>query len=113
MTIQPEPVAVRPATHTLAIVSLVLAILGLFPPVLPLVGPIAAVITGAIARREILARPDLYSGEGTARAGVILGWVGIGLAVAACLLIVLSLTFFTISSSGGTMGTPIVITAQP
>ena len=113
MTMQQEPITYRPATHTLAIVSLVLSILGLFPPILPLVGPIAAVITGTIARREILAHPELYSGEGMARAGVILGWIGIGLALLACLVIVLGFAFFAVSSGPTGMPTPIIITVQP
>ena len=113
MTTQQEPTALQPATHTLAILSLVLSILGLFPPILPLVGPIAAVVTGTIARREIRAHPEQYSGEGMARAGVILGWVGIGLALLACLLIVLGLAFFRVSTSSTGMPTPIIITVQP
>ncbi len=111
---QQEPTAFRPAnTHSLAIVSLVLSILGLFPPVLPLVGSIAAVITGMMARKEILARPDLYSGEGTARAGIILGWIGIGLALAACLVAVLGFLFFAVNTSSSGIGPSFVITVQP
>ena len=113
MTIQQEPAGWRPVTHTLAILSLVLSILGLFPPILPLVGPIAAVVTGTIARKEIRDHPELYSGEGTARAGVILGWVGIGLAVLACLVLVLGLAVFRISSGPIMIGTPVVVPFQP
>ncbi|HEX7599212.1 MAG TPA: DUF4190 domain-containing protein, partial [Polyangia bacterium] len=113
MTTQPEATTFRPATLTLAIFSLVLCILGLFPPILPLVGPIAAVVTGTIARKEILAHPELYSGEGMARAGIILGWIGIGLALLACLAMVLGFFFFSIHSSTSTIGIPSVITVQP
>lgn len=113
MTIQQVPTPLRPATHSLAILSLVLSILGFFPPLLPLIGPIAAIITGTIARKEILAHPEQYSGDGTARAGIILGWVGIGLAVMACLLIVLGISLFTISSGSNMMPTPIITTLQP
>ena len=113
MTIQQEPTALRPVTHTLAILSLVLSILGFFPPILPLVGPIAAVVTGTIARKEILAHPELYSGEGTAMAGVILGWIGIGLAVLACLGLVLGLAVFQVSSGPITIGTPVAVPFQP
>ena len=111
---QQEPTAFRPATtHSMAIVSLVLSILGLFPPLLPLVGPIAGVITGMIARKEILARPDLYTGEGLARADIILGWIGIGLGLVACVLIVLGFSLFAISSHSIFSTTPIIITIQP
>ncbi len=82
-----------PGTHTLAIVSLVLSILGLVG-VLPLVGSIGGIVSGNIARKEILANPDLHSGEGMARAGVVLGWVGVGLAILLCCLIVAALLFF-------------------
>ncbi len=115
MTLQPqEPTALRPATtHSMAIVSLVLSILGLMPPILPLVGSIAGVITGMMARKEILARPDLYTGEGIARAGIILGWVGIGLMLAACLVAVLGILFFSISTSTSGAGPSFVITVMP
>lgn len=72
----------RPATHVLAIASLVLSILGMLP-VLPVVGSIAGIITGIIARNEIRSHPDQYTGEGTAKAGIILGVIGIVLAVLA------------------------------
>lgn len=80
----------QPATHVLAIVSLVLSILGMMP-VLPLVGSIGGIISGIIARREIAARPDLYTGDGLAKAGVILGWVGIALVLLAVCGLVLFL----------------------
>jgi uncharacterized membrane protein len=70
----------RPSTHALAIISLVLSILGLMP-VLPVVGSIGGIVTGIIARKEIRTRPDLHTGEGYARAGVILGWIGLALVV--------------------------------
>ena len=115
MTLQPqEPTAFRPATtHTLAILSLVLSILGLLPPLLPLVGPIAGVVTGMVARKEIRARPDLYTGEDLARAGVILGWIGIGVGLLVCVLIVLGVSLFAISGHSIFISTPFIITVQP
>ncbi len=83
----------NPATHLLAITSLILSILGLLP-VLPLIGSIAGIITGSIARKEIRNQPEVYSGEGTAKAGVILGWVGVGLAVLVLLVMCAGLLFF-------------------
>jgi len=80
-------------THTLAIVSLVLGILGL-AQVLPLVGPIGAIISGKMAEKEIRERPDLYSGGNIAHAGRILGWVGIGLFCLGLVLVTLSLLYF-------------------
>jgi hypothetical protein len=81
-----------PGTHALAVVSLVLSILGLVG-VLPLVGSIGGIVSGNIARKEILANPDLHSGEGMARAGVVLGWVGVGMALLLGCLILAALVF--------------------
>ncbi len=74
-------------TSGTAIASLVLGILGFV--MLPLVGSIAAVILGKSAQKEIERTPEL-EGEGFASAGIILGWIGIALAVAAFLLLVLA-----------------------
>ena len=70
--------AMSPPTSTLAIVSLILGILGLVG-VLPIIGSIAGAITGHMAAREIRARPGQVSGEGMARAGLILSYVGLAL----------------------------------
>jgi hypothetical protein len=99
----------RPSTHGLAIVSLVLSILGLLP-ILPVVGSIGGIVTGIIARKEIRARSDLYVGEGTAKAGIILGWIGIGLVV----VVVLALVIFNMPArSTISTGPHLIITAQP
>ena len=63
--------------HSLAIVSLIFGILGL-TQLLPVVGPIGAIIAGKMAQKEIRDRPDLYKGDNLARAGVLTGWIGIG-----------------------------------
>jgi hypothetical protein len=78
--------------------SLVLGILGL-TPILPLVGSITAIVTGMIARREILAKPHEYTGESMARAGIILGWVGVGLVLVVLCAILLFLIPFTMRTS--------------
>ena len=75
----PAPQAAIPATNTMAIVSLIAGIVGL--TIFPLIGSIVAVITGPMARKEIAASVGAQGGDGMARAGVILGWVGIGLSV--------------------------------
>jgi Domain of unknown function (DUF4190) len=74
---------VAPPTHSLAVVSLVAGILGV--TVVWGLGSLVAVITGTMALREIGARPAEMGGAGTARAGVILGWIGLALlAVVIC-----------------------------
>jgi hypothetical protein len=65
-------------TEGSAIAALVLGIAGIV--VCPLVPSIIAIIVGSQARTKIANDPSL-EGEGLAKTGVILGWVGIGLAV--------------------------------
>ncbi len=76
-------------TNPLAIASLVLSTGGF--SFLPLIGSIAGIVTGLIARREIAAKPDTYDGNGLATAGIILGWIGVILPV---LIIAAALLFF-------------------
>ena len=66
-------------TSTLAIVSLVSAILGF--TFVPVIGTIAALITGYMARNETRAIPPRVSGDGLATAGIIMGWVQVALFV--------------------------------
>jgi len=66
-------------TSTLAIVSLIAAITGF--TVFPLIGSIAAILTGYAARKETRAVPPLAGGDGLATAGIIMGWIQVGLAV--------------------------------
>jgi hypothetical protein len=82
----PPPVPVAPAVPSsgLAIASLVLGICGL--TILPLLASILAIIFGYMARRDIRQRPDEVSGEGMAMAGIVMGWIAVGLAVAGLLL---------------------------
>jgi hypothetical protein len=68
-----------PQTSSMAVVSLVLGIASYF--LIPLLGAIAAIITGNLAKKEIQQDPENLSGEGLARWGMILGWVNIGISV--------------------------------
>jgi len=63
----------------MAIVSLTAGILGL--TMFPLIGSIVAVITGVMAKNEIKQSAGAIGGHGMAQAGMILGWIGIGLGV--------------------------------
>lgn len=71
--------AMAPPTNDKALISLIAGILGL--TILPLVGSIVAVITGRIAKQEIRDSGGAYGGDGMATAGLVLGWIGIGLTV--------------------------------
>lgn len=78
----PRPVLPAPATPRtsgLAIASLLLGIGGL--TILPLLGSIVAIILGYMARAEIRQRPAELEGNGIALAGIIMGWIAVGLAV--------------------------------
>jgi hypothetical protein len=66
-------------TSTMAMVSLVSGILGF--TVFPLLGGIVALFAGYAARKETRAVPALASGDGLATAGIIMGWIQIGLAI--------------------------------
>jgi hypothetical protein len=69
-------------TSTLAMVSLVAGILGF--TMLPIIGSIVAILTGYSARKETRAVPALVGGDGLATAGIIMGWIQVGLAVVGC-----------------------------
>ncbi len=77
-------------TEGTAIASLILGIAGFV--VCPLVPSIVAIILGTQARAKIRSDPML-DGDGMAKAGVILGWIGVGIAVLAAVAIILALVF--------------------
>jgi hypothetical protein len=84
----PLPPVVR--TSTLAIISLIVGILG-FVQILPVIGPIAAVITGHMAKNEIKKSGGMVTGNGMATTGLILGYVTI--AIGLCLACFFILAF--------------------
>ena len=64
---------------TTAIISLIAGILGL--SFIPVIGSIVALLTGYMAKNEIRQSAGSLSGEGLATAGIVLGWIGVGLTV--------------------------------
>ena len=82
----PPEAAAAPSLRTsgLAVASLVSGIVGL--SMVPLLGSILALILGYMARREIRDRPNELTGDGLALAGIVLGWISVGLAVLGLLL---------------------------
>jgi hypothetical protein len=79
-------------SSTLAIVSLVSAILGF--SFLPVIGGIVALITGYLARNETRSIPPTASGDGMATAGIIMGWVQLGLLVVGVCCAIAYFVFF-------------------
>jgi hypothetical protein len=81
-------------SSTLAIVSLISGILGF--TFVPLIGGIVALITGYMARGETRAVPPRFSGDGMATAGIIMGWIQIGLLVLTVCCVIAYFVFFVI-----------------
>jgi len=75
----PGPMYLTPPTSGMATASMVVGIASFV--VFPLVGHILAIIFGYIARNEIRNSGGRVGGSGFATAGIILGFVGIGLSV--------------------------------
>lgn len=75
----PPPQESMLPTSTLAVVSLVSALLGF--SFVPVVGGVVALVTGYMARNETRAFPPRVAGDGMATAGIILGWIQIALLV--------------------------------
>jgi hypothetical protein len=74
-------------SSTLAVVSLISALLGF--TFVPIVGGIVALVTGYMARKETRSIPPRASGDGLATAGIIMGWIQVGvLVVGICCAIV-------------------------
>jgi len=89
-----------PQTSTMAIVSLVSGIASWL--VLPLIGAVVAVITGHMARSEIRESGGRLTGDGLATAGLVLGYLQIGLAVLSVCALGCFLAF-AIATSGRTL----------
>ena len=76
-----------PSTSGAAIVSLIASISAFF--IFPIIGSIVGIIAGNSAKNDIRNRPYQVTGEGLAQAGIIIGWIGLGLAVLGICLAVL------------------------
>lgn len=75
------------STSALAIVSLVAGLLGW--SLLPVIGSVAAIITGHLARAEIRRRPEALEGDGLAIAGLVLGYLMVAMATIGLLCVFL------------------------
>jgi hypothetical protein len=70
-----------------AIASMVLGIVGLV--ILYVIGPILALVFGYMAKNEIEASNGTQGGSGFATAGIVMGWIGIGLALLYLVLVLI------------------------
>jgi hypothetical protein len=94
VVVPPQESPAVPQNSGKAIVSLVFGILGFI--LLPLIAGIVAVVTGYSAKREIRESAGRLKGEDMATAGIILGWVNLGLTVlGVCIGLVIVLGVFT------------------
>lgn len=84
-----QPPVYAPPTSGKAIGSLVCSLLGL--SMCPLIGQIIGIVLGYQAKKEIQDSGGRIGGDGIAKAGLIIGWIGLGLNI---LFITLYLLFF-------------------
>ncbi len=85
---QPPPPGYGQQTSSLAVISLISGIASFF--IVPLLGAIAAIITGNMARKEIRQSRGRITGDGMAKWGMILGWINIVLSAIGICLVVLT-----------------------
>jgi Domain of unknown function (DUF4190) len=88
---QLPPAPLAPPTSTLAIISLISGIVSWF--LIPVIGAVAAVITGHMAKNEIRKSNGMLGGNGMATAGLVLGYVQLGLGLCLCLVVAAMLAF--------------------
>ena len=82
-------------TSTMAIVSLVSGIVSWFA--LPIIGGIVAVVTGHLAKNEIRQSAGELTGEGMATAGLVLGYLHLGLVIIGGVCVLLALLAFGVT----------------
>ena len=76
----------------LAIASLICGIAAWI--IFPIVAAIAAVVTGHLAKKEIRDSGGTIGGDGMALAGLLLGYIQLGLAVLGIIIVILALLLF-------------------
>ena len=85
--------SIHPAqpTSTLAIVSLISGIVSWV--FIPFIAAVAAVIAGHMAKNEIKKSNGMIGGNGLATAGLVLGYIQIGLGLCLCIVVAAMLAF--------------------
>ena len=85
---QNPPPSFGPQTSSLAVISLISGIASFF--IVPVLGALAAIITGSIAKKDIRQSGGRLTGAGLATWGSVLGWINIALGLVAICFIVLA-----------------------
>lgn len=93
----------EPPTNTMAVISMIAGILGL--TVVPVLGSIVALVVGYMARKEIRESNGSQGGDGIAVAGIVMGWISVGLAVLTCIAAIAFIAFiFAVTGVVSTTG---------
>ncbi len=87
----PQQAGAAQPTEDKAVISLVLGILSLVS--LSIFAGIPAIILGNQSRKNIRASAGRLAGEGMATAGIVMGWISVGLAVLFLFVIVLTVLY--------------------
>ena len=103
--VAPQPASPVPRSSGLAVASLTLAcvsmVLCICSPFVGLLPAVAAVICGHLGRSECQ-RDDMVQGGGMALAGLVLGYVCIGIAIVSGVgLLLMMILIFTKGAAGG------------
>lgn len=118
MSYQPPPGGspyTAPPNSSMALVSLISGILGI--TFIPIIGSIVAVITGSMAKKEIRESYGALGGDGLATAGLVLGWIGIGLTVIGLcvgglfILVPICLALFAAANQQSSLILPVLLAA--
>jgi hypothetical protein len=92
----PESTPPALPTSTLAIISFIAGLVGIF--FMPFIGGIAAIVTGNMAHKETRSFPPTHGGDGLATAGMVMGWLSLLIWIIICCLIISGLTLGAFSS---------------
>lgn len=84
-------------TNSKATASLILGIIGLF--MCPVICSVLAIIIGSMAKGEIAASGGYQAGESNAKAGIVLGWIGLALAMVWVVIVIIAIIAAAISNA--------------
>ena len=80
-----QPAYVQRSTNGMAIASMVLGIVWIYG-----IGSILALVFGYMARKQIAESQGTQQGGGMATAGIVLGWIGVGILAAVVVVAIIS-----------------------